>query len=59
MGSSSLAYFVYPSQEDRPSNSVFEGVVIMQIVVATLMIVVAFVFIGIAMHAARNSKGRG
>jgi len=33
--------------------------VIMQIVVATLMIVVAFVFIGIAMHAARNPKGRG
>jgi len=33
--------------------------VIMQIVVASLMVVVAFVFIGIALHAARNPKGRG
>jgi hypothetical protein len=31
----------------------------MQIIVASLMVVVAAVFIGIAMHAARNSKGRG
>jgi hypothetical protein len=32
---------------------------IMQIIVASLMIVVAAVFIGIALHAARNPKGRG
>jgi len=33
--------------------------VIMQIIVASLMVVVAAVFIRIAMHAARNPKGRG
>jgi len=32
---------------------------IMQIIVASLMVVVAAVFIGIALHAARNPKRRG
>ena len=31
----------------------------MQIIVASLMVVVAAVFIGIALHAARNPKRRG
>ena len=31
----------------------------MEIVVAALMVIVALVFVGIAMDAARNSKGRG
>ncbi len=31
----------------------------MEIIVAVLMVIVALVFVGIAMHAARDSKGRG
>lgn len=31
----------------------------MEIVVAVLMVIVALVFVGIAMHAARDQKGRG
>jgi len=31
----------------------------MELVVAALMVIVAVVFVGIAMHAARDQKGRG
>jgi hypothetical protein len=31
----------------------------MEIIVAALMVVVALVFVGVAMHAARDTKGRG
>jgi len=30
-----------------------------ELVVAALMVIVALVFVGIAMHAARDQKGRG
>lgn len=30
----------------------------MEIVVATLMVIVALLFVGIAMHASRDAKGR-
>ena len=31
----------------------------MELVVAALMVIVAVVFVGITMHAARDQKGRG
>ncbi len=31
----------------------------MEIIVAALMVIVALVFVGIAMHAARSPQGRG
>ena len=31
----------------------------MEIIVAALMVIVALVFVGIALHAARNPKGHG
>ena len=44
---------------DRPPHSVLEGAVTMELVVAALMVIVAVVFVGITMHAARDQKGRG
>ena len=44
---------------DRSPHSVVEGLMTMEIIVAALMVIVALVFVGIAMHAARNPKGRG